>query len=243
MKSSLLTFAKKHLAALLLLGGLGTYVLIAGTTQSCSACSAVTNAFGLPSFASTSHANPSDATPSPVPPAQAKVGDTLPDVQVWDEEGQPLSLLELAKQKPTVLVFYRGGWCPYCTTQLMALAEIESQILAAGYQIVALSPDQPSVIKATPDHDQLRYRLLSDHQVTAARALGLSFQVPADLVENYKNEYQIDIEAASGETHHLLPHPAVFLTDAQGVIRFAHIDSNYRVRLSSEALLSALQAN
>ncbi len=172
---------------------------------------------------------------------RAKVGDTIPDVGLLTEDNAAVSLREIVKEKPAVLIFYRGGWCPYCNRHLGALAEIEPKVLAAGYQILAISPDQPAKLKATPDREKLGYRLLSDRKAEAARALGIAFEVPAELVAKYKNDYKIDLEAASGETHHLLPHPAVFVVGRDGVIRFAHVNPDYKVRLTPEEILAAIE--
>ena len=73
----------------------------------------------------------------------------------------------------------------------------------------------------------------------AAKAFGLTFKVPDELVEKYVKEYSIDIEAASGEKHHLLPHPAVFVVDQKGKVNFAHINPNYKERLDAKKVLMA----
>jgi peroxiredoxin len=177
------------------------------------------------------------------PAGWAKAGDPLPAATVLTEDGTALTLAEVVKAKPAVLIFYRGGWCPYCNVHLGALAKVEDQVLAAGYQMFAISPDQPSKLKATPEREKLGYRLLSDHKAEAAQALGIAFKVPSGLVAKYKNEYKIDLEAASGETHHLLPHPAVFIVGTDGVIRFAHVNPDYQNRLTPEQILAAIKAD
>jgi peroxiredoxin len=80
--------------------------------------------------------------------------------------------------------------------------------------------------------------LLSDAQMNAARAFGIAFRVDDATVQKYK-EYNIDLEAASGATHHELPVPAVFIIDRNGVIRFAHWDPDYKVRMKGEEILAA----
>jgi peroxiredoxin len=168
-----------------------------------------------------------------------KIGDRVPDVVVQTVEGAGVALrAELAGQ-PSVVIFYRGGWCPYCVRHLAALAEVEADLLAAGFKLVALSPDRPAKLREKPALEKLNYILLSDSPATAARAFGLAFQVPDELVAKYKNEYKIDLEGDSGQTHHLLPHPAVFIVDAGGIIRFVHFDPDYRVRLTPEKILAA----
>ncbi len=172
--------------------------------------------------------------------ASLRIGDTVPNTTLKTEAGETVNLTDLVREKPSVLIFYRGGWCPYCTKHLMALAGIEKEILAAGYQVLAISPDQPSKLAETPGRKDLPYSLLSDSSMETAKAFGLSFQVPQELVSKYKNEYQIDIEADSGQTHHLLPHPAVFVLDKKGVITFAYVNEDYKVRLEPEKILEAV---
>lgn len=171
-----------------------------------------------------------------------QVGDPVPEVVVQTVAGAEVALrAELAGQ-PSVVIFYRGGWCPYCVRHLAALAEVEGDLLAAGFKLVALSPDRPAKLREKPALAQLNYTLLSDSPAAAARAFGIAFQVPDELVAKYRDDYKIDMEGDSGQTHHLLPHPAVFIVDAGGVIRYAHINHDYRVRLTAEEILEAVKS-
>ncbi len=172
-------------------------------------------------------------------PKQAVKGDTIPDVVLKTTTSADFKLREAVKTKPVVLIFYRGGWCPYCVKHLAAVAGIEKDLTAAGFQILAVSPDLPAKLAETPDREKLTYTLLSDSSAEAAKSFGLTFQVPDELVSKYKNEYKIDLEAASGQTHHLLPHPAVFIIDQKGVIQFAHINPDYKTRLDPAEILKA----
>ena len=169
-------------------------------------------------------------------------GETIPDSMLGTDAGDVIALRKLVSEKPAVLIFYRGGWCPYCTRHLKDLAGIEKDLLAAGYQLLAISPDQPSKLREKPDIEKLNYTLLSDSSMDAAKSFGVAFEVPADLVSKYKGQYGIDLEAASGQRHHMLPHPAVFIVDAKGVVRFAYVNEDYKVRLEPEKLLEAARA-
>lgn len=175
------------------------------------------------------------------PSAPLKVGDAIPDVTVRTEEGKEVRLRALVAEKPTALIFYRGGWCPFCNRHLKELNGIEKDIVREGAQLLAISMDQPEKLKATPDHDQLGYKLLSDSNAAAIKAFGIGFRVDDATVEKYKT-YKIDLEAASGEKHHLLPHPAVFVAGTNGVIRFAHVNTDYKVRLEPAKILQAVKA-
>jgi peroxiredoxin len=170
------------------------------------------------------------------------VGATIPDATVLDAKSEPVKLRDIVKTQPAVIVFYRGGWCPYCVTHLAALAKAEADIVAAGFQVLAISPDQPAKLAETPGREKLGYTLLSDSDMNAAKGFGITFEVPAETVSKYKNDYKIDLEAASGRTHHLLPHPAVFIVDTAGKIRFAHVNPDYKKRLTSDEILTAIRS-
>ncbi|MFP4355625.1 MAG: peroxiredoxin-like family protein [Phycisphaerae bacterium] len=190
------------------------------------------------------------STPSarPVPEKAENVkplaeGDSVPAVTLRTPSAEPVNLAKVIAEKPTLIVFYRGGWCPYCNTHLAGLAKIQPELVEMGYQIVAISPDRPAELTETAAGQKLDYQLLSDSDVQAARAFGLAFRVEDELVSKYLNEYQIDLEAASGRDHHVLPVPAVYLVDTDGTIRFAHVDPNYRDRLSAERILAVAREN
>jgi peroxiredoxin len=170
-----------------------------------------------------------------------KIGDSIPDVKLRTEDDKEVSLRKLVSEKPTVLIFYRGGWCPFCNRHLQSLAGIEDDLNKAGVQLLAISMDQPAKLKATPDREKLHYRLLSDSDAAAATAFGIAFKVDDKTVEKYKG-YGINLDAASGNDHHILPHPAVFVANTNGVIRFAHFNPDYKVRLEPKKILEAARA-
>jgi len=172
-------------------------------------------------------------------PKYLTVGESVPAVSVRTEAGAAVKLSDAIGGKPTVLIFYRGGWCPFCTRHLAALAEAEPELTAAGFQLLAISPDQPAKLRAKPSHQKLPYTLLSDSEMNATRAFGIAFKVDDALVGKYKNDYGIDLEGDSGQTHHLLPYPAVFIVDRAGVIRFVHVNPDYKVRMSPGEIVAA----
>lgn len=74
------------------------------------------------------------------------IGEKIPNTALSNVEGKKIDSDKILSKK-TVLIIYRGGWCPYCNNQLSDMQEIESDILALDYQIVAVSPDAPSFLK------------------------------------------------------------------------------------------------
>lgn len=166
------------------------------------------------------------------------VGEKMPNANVRQADGETVNLSELTRNQNTVLVFYRGGWCPYCTTQLKELVHIEARLREAGWQIIALSPDSPAKLREALEESEFPYQLISDNEVNAAKAFGLAFTVDDKGFDLLKG-FGIDLEAASGRYHRMLPVPGVFLVDETGTISFAHHDPDYKKRLSTEELLDA----
>lgn len=169
-------------------------------------------------------------------------GELFPDSSVKTLNGSAVGLHELIAGKPAVFVFYRGGWCPYCTRHLSALREVIPELNALGVRVFAVSPDRPEKLKETRREQDLNYELVSDSQVNAIRDLGLAFRVADSLVDTYKSEYGIDLEADSGETHHILPVPAVYLVGGDGRILYQYSNPDYRTRLDPKKLLTNIKS-
>jgi len=107
-----------------------------------------------------------------------------------------------------------------------------------GFQIIAISPDRPAKLRETQVKHGIQGRFLSDSQMVAAQAFGVAYQVDAQTLSQLK-AYGIDLEEASGEKHHMLPVPAVFIAGTDGVIQFAYANPDYKVRIVPELLLAA----
>ena len=125
--------------------------------------------------------------------------------------------------------------------QLGELPTIESELRDIGYQIVAISADRPSKLQESLDKHDLGFQLLSDSAMTAAVQFGLAWQMPRNMVEKYIT-YGIDLDAAAGQPHHIVPVPAVFVVGTDGVVRFQYVNPNHRVRLDADVLLAAARS-
>ena len=168
-------------------------------------------------------------------------GTTIPNETVKTIDGKSTAITDLVSQKPTVLIFYRGGWCPYCNRHLAELQKIEQDLVDMGYQILAVSPDQPKFLKQSAEKHDLEYTLLSDSPMNLTKAFGLAFKVDENTLKRYE-EVGIDLEKNSGYDHHLLPAPAVYLINPDGLITFQYVNPDYKTRIKSEVLLSAAKA-
>jgi len=163
------------------------------------------------------------------------IGETLPNAYFQNAEGESVQLKAVLEEKPTVLVFYRGGWCPYCNVQLSGLVDIEEEVLELGYQIVAISPDDFKNLQATIENNNTKYKLLSDPNGEFIQQIGIAFKTSSSLKEYITGKGQ------KGETSSVMPAPTVMIVDKKGVIKFEYINPNYKERISGEMLLSVLK--
>ncbi len=156
-------------------------------------------------------------------------------------EGVKFNLNKAISEKPTVLVFYRGGWCPYCNAQLGKLNSIEPKLLDMGFQIIAISPDKPENLKESIKKNEIKYLLLSDSKMEVAKDFGVAFKLDDFTVLKY-NIFGVNLKKASGQDHKLLPVPSVFIIDTKGVIKFKHSNPDFKVRLDSETILEKAES-
>jgi peroxiredoxin/poly(3-hydroxybutyrate) depolymerase len=166
-----------------------------------------------------------------------KVGDRVPDIKLKNALGQTISLITAVKEKPTVLVFFRGGWCMFCNRQMQDLAKAHSQLQAIGYQVIGISADSVENAAVAVKKIKAPFTVLGDPKVEAISAFGLAFQMDEQKVKRYAS-FGVSLDKASGQGHHVLPVPAVFITGTDGKIRYRHYDPDYRKRLASTMLIA-----
>ncbi len=169
-----------------------------------------------------------------------RAGAAIPDITLKNAQGKDVKLSSLHQNGPVVLVFFRGGWCPICTRHTGALIKAHPQIKELGAELVGISPDSTESSKENVAKNTIPFPILSDADVAAAKAFGLAFRVDDETLKKYKG-FGIDLEKASGQQHHALPVPAVFIVDKTGKIAFAHSDPDYRQRLDTERIVSELK--
>lgn len=163
-------------------------------------------------------------------------GEQIPVLQLPKSSGEMFDLNKSVSETPTILIFYRGGWCPYCSKQLAGLQEIEKDLKKLGYQIIAISTDSPGNLGKTMDKEKLSYTLLSDADLNAAKHFGIAFKSP-------KNYDKFLPETSGGKNiDKLLPVPSVFILNKKGNILFEYINPNMTQRLSAPLLKAAAAA-
>jgi len=168
------------------------------------------------------------------------VGTRAPAFAAQTVDGKVRAFSSDGYQKPTVVIFYRGGWCPFCNTQLSGLHTVEAKLRERGFEIVFLSTDQPKLLYSSLKDADIHYTLLSDSHLKAAQAFRVAYHVNGDTLAKMR-EYGVDLEATTGTTLHELPVPSVFIIDTSGTIRYVYSNPDYKIRLGADALWAAAE--
>lgn len=173
-----------------------------------------------------------------------QVGDVAPGFTLPNATGESVSLASLLEQGPVVLVWYRGGWCPYCNATLRGFQGILGDLRAAGATLVAISPETPDKSLSTQQKNELGFTVLSDANNDVARTYGTVFSLTGPVHEAYNGWFQFDqwngYEAGKGTGE--LPLAATYVIDRSGVIRSAFLNADYRERAEPADVLAAVRA-
>ena len=169
-----------------------------------------------------------------------KIGEPLPPFDLPDSAGKLVTLQELLEAGPVALTFHRGHWCPYCRINTNALSDLQCRILPQGAQIVAITPETSrysTLLKE--EHKSAPIRVLSDMDSGYAMSLNLVMFV-GDEMKKAMMAAGVNVSTYQGNEAWILPVPATFVVDQQGLIRARFIDPDYRKRMAIEDIDDAL---
>jgi peroxiredoxin len=175
-----------------------------------------------------------------VPANVIKVGDMLESFSLDDATGTPVTLNSLVETGPAVIVFYRGGWCPYCNLALRTYQrELFPELAGFGARMVAISPQSPDQSLSTVEKAALEFTVLSDPGSRVARRIGIAFQ-QADEVLDAQRKLGLDLAQVNAEGSVNLPRPTVLIVDTDRTVRFVDVQPDYTARTEVADILSAL---
>lgn len=170
-----------------------------------------------------------------------QLGELLPPFLLPDETGHLVALDELLANGPLVVAFRRGHWCPYCQLSTEALARIQGTVGKSGGSIVVISPENSTHARLLKWRTRAQFPILSDMDNGYALSLGLAIPVGEEMREVMTRRGR-DLATYQGNSAWLLPIPATFVLDRNGIIVMRHVDPDYRVRASAEDIVSHIQA-
>jgi peroxiredoxin len=170
-----------------------------------------------------------------------KKGDVLSAFSLPNHQGDEVALANLLKDGPVVVVFYRGGWCPYCNLELAAFQKSLADITALNASLVAITPELPDASLSTKEKNLLAFDVLTDKNAEYAKSLGLVFTLPEELRPIYLS-FGIDVEKHNGSGQFDLPLAATFVIAQDGTIASAFVDTDYTLRQDPSSVIEVLKS-
>jgi peroxiredoxin len=167
-------------------------------------------------------------------------GVNAPSVSLLDMTGHKVNLSDLWQKETLVVVFYRGGWCPYCNLELRAWQTHLDSLKQLGAGLVAISPQTADSSLSTAEKNQLQFTVLSDTNLEVAKAFGIAFEMPENLIDLYKS-FGNDLSLVNGNGRWVLPLPATYVIGRDGKIIYAHVEADYRVRAEPADVLARIK--
>jgi peroxiredoxin Q/BCP len=158
--------------------------------------------------------------------APVQVGEEAPDFTLEGTDGNKVTLSSARGKMPTVIVFYRGSWCPFCARQLSELRSLLKP--KAAVRLLAISVDGLDTTKefaakiASDGKGAINYSLLSDpdHKVIDA--------------------YGLHDPAYDGKQFDGIPRASVYVIDKNNRVAWMKIATSYRVRPTNADIRAAL---
>lgn len=122
-------------------------------------------------------------------PLALKPGDALPEFSAEDEDGRPVSSKDLRGQ-PSVILFVRGNWCPFCSRQVADLTKHYKEITALGAKLVFVTPKPLETTRRVADIFDVQFDFWLDRDLAVAKQLGLLHEagVPAMHRDQYGSD-------------------------------------------------------
>lgn len=165
------------------------------------------------------------------------VGEAMPDFALPDQNGRIVRLEDIVAAGPAVLAFHRGHWCPYCRLNMVGLGEIQDQLGDA--RIYAISAERQIYTRKLQAESGAKFPFLTD--VDAGYALSINLAIWVDeAMSSLIASAGWDVPGYHGGQGWILPVPAVFVLDREGVVRTRHIDPDYRQRMELDAIVEAV---
>ncbi|NOY38040.1 MAG: redoxin domain-containing protein [Chlorobi bacterium] len=156
-----------------------------------------------------------------------KVGKSLPDFQLQTLENNSFSSSQLSGKK-SLLLFYRGNWCPFCMAQITELIAHYKKLAQRGVDVYIISSQPREFTRKLAAKHKVPVQFLMDKDNKAAEELGILHKsgTPAGL---HFFGYHQDTA-----------YPTVILSDENGKVLFAHETDNYRYRPEPQVFLHIL---
>lgn len=168
-------------------------------------------------------------------------GAIAPDFTLHDQGGGQVRLTDRLAHGPVVLLFSRGGWCPFCTLQLRAWQSALWELHEAGGDLLAILPQQNALCCTTAERDLLAYPVLSDPGSQVAAQYGVLTEVPK-VVRPFYLRLGHELPRINGTDDWRIPLASTVVVGQDGRIALSHADLAAPNRMEPDRALDAVRA-
>jgi peroxiredoxin Q/BCP len=148
-------------------------------------------------------------------------GDTAPDFELADQDGNPVRLSD-HRGRHVVVYFYPKADTPGCTTQACGVRDRTADYEGANAIVLGVSPDRSEALRKFADKYGLPFTLLSDPDHRVAE------------------EYGVWVEKSMYGRRYMGIQRATFVVDPEG--RVEHVIPKVKPKTHDDEVLAALAA-
>jgi peroxiredoxin len=168
-----------------------------------------------------------------------QVGDTALNFTLSNASGKKISLYDELKNGPVILMWYRGGWCPYCNVALHYMQDALPEFKKYGANLIAVSPEVPDKSITTKEKHELQFEVLSDLDNNVAREYKVVYKLTEEVAKIYQSSF--GLSEYNGNSKGELPLAVTYIIDQNKVIKYAFLDADYRNRAEPQDLIDFLK--
>jgi peroxiredoxin len=162
-----------------------------------------------------------------VPNARLEIRNKLPEFELTDLDGRRIHSSEFLGA-PTVWLFYRGNWDPFCVAQVHEIAARSADLEKLGARLNLVSAQPMDRVRELASEVGASLSFMFDQDARAAHVLDISERHPIP-------------PGKAGGYAPVGAMPTVIVTNASGTILFTDQTDNYRVRPEPDIYISILR--
>jgi peroxiredoxin len=161
-------------------------------------------------------------------PAVLRRGQALPDFHAADENGDPVRSTEL-HGTAAVLLFVRGNWCPFCSSQVENLTVYYKDIIDLGARLILITPKPLETTRRVAEFFEVEFEFWLDDDLSVTKQLGLLQE--SGVPKAHRKEYGDDTIW-----------PTAMVIDPNGIICYTELSKFIADRPNPKTLLKELRS-
>ncbi len=170
------------------------------------------------------------------------VGDEAPEIEGVDQHGNEVGLSNLLEENiHAVVIFYRGSWCGYCEKHLSELQENLQQVLDANASVIVITPETNESIEKMISKTGATFSIIHDKDYSIMKAYHVDYVISTETVFKYYGPVVKRTATANGNDEGVLPIPATYIIDKEQIIKWVHLDPDYKERSSVADILEVIE--